>query len=144
MRPIAESKRKRETECNGLVIIKAMYYRQSADPIEPVNVTDQLQFFVQNSSLVLPATSKSLLLGFSHVDYRTIGQPEPNRSYANKGKAIFSWLLNHGGKVESTASILSVRYKFKGNVFETSVGDNDSLHIPNKNDLNLGRSNLVS
>jgi len=144
MRPIAASKRKRETECNGLVIIKALYYRQSADPSTPMNVTDQLQFFVQNSSLVLPASSKSLLLGFSRLDSRTICQAEPNRSYANKGNAIFSWLLNHDKKVEPTASILSVRYKFKGNVFETSVGDNDSLKIPNKNDLNLGPSNLVS
>ncbi len=144
MRPIAASKRKREAECNGLVIIKAMYYRQSADLIDPVNVTDQLQFFVHNSALVLPASSKSLLLGFSHVDHQTIGQPESNRSYANKGKALFSWLLNDGGKDEPATSILSVRYKFKGNVFETSVRDNDSLHLPNKNDLNLGASNLVS
>jgi len=143
MRPIAASKRRRETECNGLVIMKATYYRQSTDPSASLNVTDQLQFYVQNSSLVLPASSKSLLLGFSPMDY----QPESNRSYANKGNAIFSWILNHAGKDEPTdreAFMLSVRYKFKGDVFETSVRDNDSLHIPNTKDLNLGPSNLVS
>ncbi|KAL7496873.1 hypothetical protein ACHAWT_004972 [Skeletonema menzelii] len=144
MRPVATSKRKRETECNGLVIIKAIYYRPS-DPSVSVNVVDQLQFYVQNSSLVLPASSKSLLLGFSQVDCQTIHQPEPIRSYSNKRNAIFSWLLNQDEKDEAgTAAMLSVRYKFKGNVFETSVGDNDSLHIPNQEDFNLGPSNLVS
>ena len=145
MRPIAVSKRKRETECNGLVIIKATYYRQSSKtPGASLNVTDQLQFYVQNSSLVLPASSKSLLLGFSQLEH----QPESNSSYAKKGNNILSWLMNYGGKdepahVEPTVT-LSVRYEFKDNVFETTVGDNDSLHIPNADDLNLGPSNIVS
>lgn len=149
MRPIATSKRKRETECNGLVIIKAIYHVATKHS-NSVDVTDQLQFYVQNSTLKLPASPKSLLVGFSQMDCGEIHQPEgPNRSYAAKTKAIISWLLNQGEHVEATAcalsaSILSVRYKFKGNVFETSVGDSDILHIPNKKDLNLGPSNLVS
>lgn len=148
MRPIAAVKRKRETDCNGLVIIKAIYYRQSSAHGASLNVTDQLQFYVKNSALVLPASSKSLLLGFSQVEHQTMPQPESSHSHANKeNNSILSRLLNRGDKDEPAHEetfMLSVRYKFKDSVYETSVGDNDSLYLPNEKDLNLGSSKLVS
>lgn len=147
MRPIAAVKRKRETECNGLVIIKAIYCRPASAHGASLNVTDQLQFFVHNSSLDLPASSKSLLLGFSQVEHQTVPQHESIPIHANKGKSFSSWLLIRGGKDEpphEETFTLSIRYKFKDSVFETSVGDYDSLHLPNEKDLNLGSSKLVS
>lgn len=145
MRPVAACKRKRETACNGLVIIKATYYRQILSPDTSYDVTEQLQFFVQNSRLVFPASSKSFLLGFSQLERRDTPQPEPNHSYASIRKKIFANLFAKPSEIcEDSAVRLTVRYKFKGNVFETTVGDDDSLQLPNENDLNLGESYLVT
>jgi curved DNA-binding protein CbpA len=145
MRPVAARKRKREAACNGLVIIKATYYRQILSPETSYDVTEQLQFFAQNSCLVLPASSKSFLLGFSQLE-RVAPQPEPNHSYASMGKIIFASLFaKPSNKICEDSSVrLTVRYKFKGNVFETTIGDDDSLQLPNEEDLNLGESYLVT
>jgi hypothetical protein len=153
MRPIAALKRNRETARNGLVIIRATYYRQESAPGASIDVTEQLQFFVHNSCLVLPASSKSMLLGFSQFqrDRRqirhTISDHKSMRSYASKMKAFVSRLWIHDCCKDEHAQeevMLTVRYKFKGDVFETTVRDNGSLQIPCNNDLNLGPSYLVS
>jgi hypothetical protein len=144
MRPVAACKRKRETACNGLVIIKATYYRQILSPDTSYDVTEQLQFFVKNSCLVLPASSKSCLLGFSQLERAP--QPEPNHGYASIGKKIVASLLAKQSDeiCENPKVMLTVRYKYKGNVFETTIGDDDSLQLPNEEDLNLGESYLVT
>lgn len=144
MRPVAACKRKREEACNGLVIIKATYYRQILSPDTSYDVTEQLQFFVQNSCLVLPALSKSFLLGFSQLE-RYTPQPEPNHSYASIKKILASLLAKQSYEIcENSRVMLTVRYKYKGNVFETTIGDDDSLQLPNEEDLNLGESYLVT
>ena len=135
MKPIAASKRKRETECNGLIITNAIYYKEATDT--SLNVTDQLQFYVQDSKLVLPASSKSLLLGLSRL--------EPNHCRANNQNTILSWLLNQGDESKTIDEFrLLIRYKFKDCIFETCIGENESLNLPDEQHLNLGPNKLVS
>lgn len=66
---IATLKRKAEESDNGLVIVNAKYISKSshADCLTPetsLDVTQQLQYWVKDSTLTLPASSKSNLLGF--------------------------------------------------------------------------------
>lgn len=69
MKPVANMKRQHEESINGLVILKATYasvapLSSGASSSISLDVTQQLQFWVENSRLYLPPASKGLLLGF--------------------------------------------------------------------------------
>lgn len=166
---VAKTKRQREEATNGLVILKATYsyaYASlSAPAISPKllseDVTQQLQFYVDNSRLCLPASSKSLLLGFYNlrIGYGTnIGTTNiPDFPPLSKFIDRFISSMNHGlsflglgGKVvpqqslqKDRSAILTVRYKFQSRVFEISVADKEKLGLPSNDAVDMGASDYV-
>ena len=167
---VAKTKRQSEEATNGLVILKATYsyaYASlSAPAISPKllseDVTQQLQFYVDNSRLCLPASSKSLLLGFYNlcIGYGTnIGTTNvPDFPPLSKFIDRFISTMNHwlsflglGGKVvlpqslqqNDRSAMLIVRYKFKSRVFEISVADSSALELPSNDAVHMGASDNV-
>ena len=163
MIPVAKMKRQREELNNGLIIMKATYSSTSTS----VDVTHQLQFYVNASKLYLPPSPKSLLLGFNEL---VDGSYTPGQLVVKQSKTsdstlydmIHQWiykmntLLYRLGMIgedthikeeanraeESLQVKLSVRYKYRTEVFETIVRDTESLEIPSNSAIKLG--NLVS
>ena len=144
MKKPAEEKRIREEKKGGLVILKAIY---GADGGNELDVTVQLQFWVANSSLHLPSSSKRNLLGF--YDVRGM-LPEADvafsrvstwRGYLHR----FSWGLIQPKqrKTEGRLPKLTVRYKFSGGLYEITILDNESLFLPSPQALKLGDSAYV-
>lgn len=83
--PVSKMKRRREESTNGLVIMKATYVSEfssseGASPsIKSLDVTHQLQFWVNGSRLYLPPKSKSVLLGFYELHSGCSKMPDLNR-----------------------------------------------------------------
>ncbi|KAL7542584.1 hypothetical protein ACHAXR_012102 [Thalassiosira sp. AJA248-18] len=169
--PIAKMKRQREESINGLVILKATYASVSSLPSGTIpntalDVTEQLQFWVEQSRLYLPPSSKSLLLGFydligSKVNRvgDTANDISPLSEFTHRWICIMNiWLSRLGVGVEDAAYqkdytdnggsnesvVLTVRYKYKGGVFEVRIGDDDVLELPSSDSTILGSSDLVS
>jgi DnaJ family protein C protein 11 len=104
MMPKIKSNREAERNRNGLVILEAKYGNLHVPATDEksspcITVTDQLQFYVKNSKLDLPAHPKSILNGFY--------DPCPGE--------------------EKT---LSIRYEFKGQVFNVVVKDRECVSLP--------------
>lgn len=156
MAPIAEMKRRREETISGLVILKATYASTTSSSNDvSLDVTEQLQFWVESSRLLLPPSKKNNLLGFYNL--RAHDCPFSNRNLTSLSDEWIctanNWLscLVGGGKDpnqrcdSSDESVtLSVRYKYKGQVFEISVKDGEALQLPCNAATILGRSDFVS
>jgi len=163
MIPVAKMKRHREESNNGLVIMKATYSSLRTS----VDVTHQLQFYVNASTLRLPPSSKSLLMGFYELVDGSINQLVMKQSKSSESTIydiIYQWIykintwlnrLRIGGvdthtKEEANRTeekhhvTLSVRYRYRKEVFEIVVFDTESLEIPNNRAINLGESDIVS
>ena len=174
--PVANMKRQREESINGLVILKATY----AKNVVTLDVTQQLQFWVENSRLYLPPSSKKGLMGFYDLSGRDNHAPDQLvMSKVKRGKTdnnlsslsdrlvctMNIWLsrLGVGGEDAPHQSyynqkdnrsndnddsgesvILTVRYKYKGQVFELSTRDDDVLELPSSDATILGPSDRVS
>ena len=158
---IAKMKRQREEANDGLVIIKATYESIDAS----LDCKHQLQFWVNNSQLYLPPSSKSLLLGmyeFAHDRSAPTldGRWSKISDFIHKFTCMANiWLsrLGIGGEGEDTshqkddigrtneydAVTLTVRYRFKDGVYEIRVRDSDSLTLPNRNASKLGSSDIL-
>lgn len=171
MAPVAKKKRQCEELAHGLVILNATYSLERSSNNASLDVTQQLQFWVENSRLRLPACSKRHLLGFYDLNE---GDVHPSdtllMSKANKrqsGNTLLSqsdrliyrmnmWLswIGFGGddachqdeKYDCSDDniILTVRYKYKEQIFESSISDDDVLELPNTNATVLGSCDLVS
>ena len=160
--PIAKMKRDREESLDGLAILKATY----SSPFVSLDVTQQLQFWVENSRLSLPPSSKSLLLGFYALPgskaSEDAGSDLSSSSMAELAHrwtcTINDWLYRlgvggdddahcHNGSADNISNesvTLTVRYKYKGKVYEIRVDDNDPLQLPSSGATVLGSSDLVS
>lgn len=143
MQPTADAKRKQEEDINGLVILKATYGSRYPQHNEPaIDVTTPLQFWVINSQLSLPESTKSHMLGF----YDVLGKAnEINSSLDSPSFWNTLWqmkdprTLSHETELRS---FLNVRYKMGGSVFEVTVADEEPLKLPAPNALRLGDTNV--
>lgn len=163
MIPVAKMKRHREESNNGLVIMKATH----SSPRTSVDVTHQLQFYVNESKLYLPPSSKSLLMGFYELVDGSINQlvmKQSNSSDSTIYDIIYQWIykintwlnrLRIGGvdthtKEEANRTeekhhvTLSIRYRYRTEVFETVVCDVHALELPNNSATKLGNSEIVT
>ncbi|EJK76581.1 hypothetical protein THAOC_01647 [Thalassiosira oceanica] len=132
---VASAKRRREEFLDGLVILRAVYGTKSAS--SDVDVTEQLQFWVNDSRLVLPSSPKYSLLGFYALRRR-------KREFRY---GPFYNLLMRFGRAEpdlESDDYLTIRYKYKGKVFELSVTDSDQVMLPSTNARQLGSSRIVT
>lgn len=143
MQPTADAKRKQEDDINGLVILKAMYGSQYPQNNEhAIDVTTPLQFWVINSQLSLPGSTKSHMLGF----YDVLGKVNEINSSCDS-PSLWNTLWQMKGLGTSShknqlGSFLNVRYKMGGSVFEVTVADEDPLKLPAPNALRLGDTNV--
>ncbi|KAL7436557.1 hypothetical protein ACHAXH_002969 [Discostella pseudostelligera] len=157
--PVAREKQLREELANGLVILKATYmaYPLPSDlcPNISLDVTQQLQFWVDNSRLCLPALSKSSLIGFYDLHHHA----ESTVQALPRWKCMINGWLSRIGfrgmthhyqcqtdqeREGSAAVTLSVRYKHNGGVYEITIRDDDALELPSSGALHLGPSKVVS
>jgi hypothetical protein len=135
----ALASRAREEACDGLVILKALYY---VDGGESMDATIQIQFRVkENSKLQLPSTPKSHLLGF----YSLAETPKGTFVKQSWYESWFPWLLRQTENDSNTPASpkLTVRYSYLGKVYETTIEDKEALVLPQEDALCLGESNVV-
>ena len=151
MKPTATRNMQREEQkSSGLCIYEAQYYavvgQQQGVPtsslLVSVNVTTQLQFFVHNSMLRLPAESKSQLLGF----YELVPHVPPTQR-----RPISSWwriwqssgVIQGDGKQQPGVPHLRIRYTFGDKAYEITIADTDALVLPNPKAIVLGPKDRV-
>ena len=117
----AQNRARLEQAKHGLVIRQAVYQVPGGDSWD---VTAQLQFWTENSSLELPSTSKKDLLGF----YNVAASVESNN---NGGETWLSQLCGKP-KEESTTPTphLSVQYYYAKRLYEITVNDDERLKLP--------------
>ena len=138
MKGPARSKRKREEERNGLVIDKAIYYVEGGARLD---VTAQIQFWVSDSSLYLPSTPKSNLLGFYDVSSAGQSKSKPK----TEPIALTSWKQVWQGfwfDAKAPVPILYIRYTHEGKTFELSVKDEEELVLPSPSGVRVNLSDL--
>lgn len=118
----AQSRAKQEQAKQGLVIRRAIYQVEGGDAWD---VTNQLQFWTEDSSLELPPSSKKDLLGF----YNVAGS-ESNRSSTND--SWFTQLWSYPDKEETRTAVpfLCVQYYYAGRLYEITVRDEEQLVLP--------------
>jgi hypothetical protein len=157
---VSREKQYREELANGLVILKATYSLTHSDPSEAclnisLDVTQQLQFWVDKSRLRLPPSSKSYLLGFYNLQSK---HAKPYLESPSRWKCVLNgWFsrLGFGGRIRQSrcqndqrecnaAVALSVRYKYNDGVYDITIRDEDELELPSRDALILGSSKLVS
>lgn len=157
---VSLEKQYREELANGLVILKATYSLTHSDPSEArlnisLDVTQQLQFWVDKSRLRLPPSSKSYLLGFYNLQSKhakTYVESPPrwkcvlNRCFSRLGfRGRIRQSRCQDDQRECNAAVtLSVRYKYNDDVYEITIGDVEALELPSSGALILGSSKLVS
>ncbi|KAL3938935.1 MAG: hypothetical protein SGBAC_006256 [Bacillariaceae sp.] len=140
----AKRRKRDEGEKDGLVIQSAMYEAKEGDSWD---VTVPLQFWVSKSSLFLPKTSKSQLLGFYNVAAKKVRQKSP------EAIVPLSWWQNswndlwdsteEGGDLKSLdeplVTTLRVRYDFMGASYTITVQDEEELILPNPRATRLAK-----
>ena len=134
----AKRKKRDEEEREGLVIHEAVYRVAGGDAWD---ATAQLQFWVTQSSLSLPAMSKQELLGFYDI---TAGRK--NEDDNSKSSPVESWWRGAWDDLwDATATdskskqtlkkgpvpTLTVCYDFKGDQYRMTVKDDEALMLPN-------------
>ena len=130
----AETKLRREESKNGLVIDTAVYYVEGGDRLD---VATQLQFWVNDSSLYLPSTPKSNLLGF--YDVTGGSKMSPSKKMEEKGAGWREPWKRFWAEPDVLAPILYVCYRFEGEYFEVSVRDDDELVLPSPSATRLDK-----
>jgi len=147
MEKVAQTKREKEPNENGLIILVARYgsklwvsydpqwyhKRNDAESLieeENIDVTNQLQFFVKDSQLHLPPGTKSNYLGFydvtqySHAYFEDEPMHPPN------------WLSDP--PTRSRDLNLYIRYQYKGQTYEITFDDNEEVKLPSQDAAYLG------
>ncbi|KAL9188437.1 hypothetical protein ACHAXT_006815 [Thalassiosira profunda] len=142
MGPVAKGKRQREEAIDGLVILKATLSSDKSS----LDAMAQLQYWVQDSRLSLPPSSKSLLPGLYDLRVtETDGIDDDHSALSELVRAIRDWTSRKKhcrNEVEDV--VLAVRYKYHGRVFETEVGDCEALELPSRDAIDMGSSDCVS
>lgn len=145
MESVAERRRFTERQRNGLVISQATYLLEERNGPEiqlvTMDATTQLQYWVSNGRLYLPALPKSCLLGF--YDLRT---EIKGRSGSHKRDwRIWKLFLRRSVSPDQqpVEPQLRVRYSFQGYVYEVTSVDRDALSLPSQKARLLGHANLI-
>ena len=116
----AQSCAKAEQAKQGLVIRQAVYQVPGGDSWD---VTSQLQFWTENSSLVLPSSSKKDLLGFYNVATGINGQESNDAWWAQL------WSRQKTASKMPTPT-LTVQYYFANRLYEITIPDDEKLVLP--------------
>lgn len=137
----AKRKKREEAEKEGLIIHRATY---SVEGGEEWDAAIPLQFWVNRSSLTLPAKSKSQLLGFYDISTKN-AEKEPDMAedtHPSIGsvlwwKAIWLDLLDRTtdpSPLENDSSgpspTLEIRYDFQGQSYRITIQDKQELILP--------------
>ena len=158
MQQQAKAVTEREEKGGGLVIVKAIYgvldnasqKRKNTDNNATVDnlthtmdATTQLQFWVVDSSLHLPAISKKHMLGF-YDPIKFVGEDEwmisdevedsDKRDYSF-GQSIRKWWdhkLWESKKTRDLVVVLSIRYKLDEVMYEVMFNDDEAVELPSK------------
>jgi hypothetical protein len=147
MRSTAEKKTNSEMKRNGLVIRRAVYWVQRRHPSRTgsrfisLDATTQLQFWVTESKLVVPALPKSSWMGFYKLE-------EP---HANKTMKIWRWQFwkRWGNKRSVTPNEekqeprLTIRYVYQEFVYEITIADTEEITLPNSKAVLIGPSSVI-
>jgi len=162
----ASIKKRAEEKKDGLVIVKAIYMigadkfetKESERRSVTLDVTTQLQFWVVDSKLELPSSSKSQMLGFYDltveylddlIDYDSFGEKGKGQESGDK-KYFFSvnsfktWWQTYWNDPNSKkrslhktmmerkcVPILNVEYKLGSQLYRIVVRDDEPLILPN-------------
>ena len=132
MKHTAERNMERERQSNGLIIYQARYFVEQGQSFD---ATTQLQFLVQNSTLHLPAESKSFLLGF----YPLV---QPVRKRRHRTSWLRCWLATDSLDPTPMPQ-LQIRFTSGNETYEITVKDTDELVLPNANATLLGAKDTV-
>jgi len=140
MERIALSKRTKEEQSNGLVIISATYSAGTGDH-SILDVTVPAQFWTNEGSLWMPPGRRGGLLGFCDVGTNERRQRSAERT-ATLGLFRFHWVRTAFRQWQATtastddevsamveAPVLHVRYRLGGKVYEASVRDDEAVYI---------------
>ena len=139
----AKRKKRDEAAKEGLVIHKATYHVEDGDEWD---ATIPLQFWVNHSSVALPPTSKSKLLGFYDVTVLPTTKKEEKKRSDSVSRWQYIWndLLDLTTETESKkksnkgpSPTLTVRYDFKGRPYRITVKDSEELKIPSPHAIKL-------
>lgn len=115
----AQSRAEAEQAKQGLVIRQALYQAPGGDSWD---VTTQLQFWTENSSLELPCSSKQNLLGFYNVAARIHDDEAEGKWWAK--------LWKRPSKSKSQTPTLTVQYYFANRPYEITILDEEPLILP--------------
>lgn len=139
MRRTAHSRTEREREREGLVIVKALYHT----PLESLDVTVPLQFWVADSVLELGAASKKDLLGFYDLSYKVPTSKDRPAVLTSWWAGFWSPIhrSNNGGKdaaapAKRITPLLRVEYSFHGESHVAVVKDHEPLTLPSQGFVN--------
>ncbi|KAL7464187.1 hypothetical protein ACHAXS_004529 [Conticribra weissflogii] len=144
---------KKEERQEGLVIIKAIYGVMDSESHEWVgdrrlctmDATAQIQFWVQDSSVHLPAVSKKHMLGFFDVMSGLKAEDWPrNKSVTDDNEETYGMtpaLKNLRYSMRSSRFeekrelivVLTVSYKYAGVIFEVMYYDDEAVDLPSSN-----------
>jgi hypothetical protein len=111
----AKQRMLQETKNGGLVIQRGLYYNGTAS----LDVTIPLQFWVTNSALHLPATSKAHLLGFCTLELPAL-ETTPGSF----------WTGFFAKDMSKQTAILLVEYKHADKLHQVTIADNQQLSLP--------------
>ena len=142
--------KRNEDEKDGLVIVNAMYglmadiqkYDGKENEIDDdgekvLDVSVQLQFWVNDSKLVLTSNSKSQMIGFYDVtmgSLSTLMRKEGGNEQGSMGLYSLWKNLLHDDNIERRSSYalpyLMVRYKFNGVLYDIQIRDDEAATLP--------------
>jgi len=140
MKRQAESRRAQEEEKNGLIIQKAVYHIQGGDEFD---VTVPLQFWVSDSFLELPESSKKNMFGFYDI---SIEQKVERESDVTSNWLAGFWESPKQAEGSSASRIsprLTIRYKFNGVAYKITIQDLESLTLPSQRASQVLTSDVV-
>mmetsp|Transcript_36810 Transcript_36810/g.89372 ORF Transcript_36810/g.89372 Transcript_36810/m.89372 type:complete len:516 (-) Transcript_36810:1199-2746(-) len=140
----AKRRKRDEAEKDGLVIQSAVYAAKEGDSWD---VTVPLQFWVSKSSLSLPKTSKSQLLGFYNVAAKKVRWKTPEAvvplSWWQKSwNDLWDSTEEVGNSESFDTQLVSLRvtYDFMGASYTITVQDEEELILPNPRATRLAKA----
>ena len=147
MKETAEKKTRNEALKNGLVIRKALYWMQRPKATSSgscrtlsYDATTQLQFWVVNSRLVIPALPKSKWMGFYSLE-------DP---FDKKTRSHWNWQFWRKWKRRAVAPAaekqeprLTIRYVYQDYVYEITVRDTEEIILPSSKAVLIGPASVI-
>jgi hypothetical protein len=153
MRRTAENRMRAESDKQGLVVNRAVYFTDR----ESLDVTVPVQFWVQDSVLDIGPATKKDLLGFYDLSYRVaIAEKEPDATPPTEG-GFSSWISglwrssalsqtgtsspldsSMGGRSIRFRSVkpqLKIEYSYNGRTYDVLYHDHDEIVLPRDQDV---------